>query len=70
MNYNGNPNRFNNPRGDHGHRPQARDNSSVSSGTSGNCPSRAAPTPRVIHANHVKMDYFYHAFPGTLELSM
>ena len=46
MNCNGNPNRFNNPRGGYGHRPQARDNSSVSSGTSSNCPLRAAPTPR------------------------
>ena len=45
MNYHGNPNRFNNSRGDHGHRRQARDNSSVITGTSTNC-SLSAATPR------------------------
>ena len=45
MSYYGNPNRFNNPRGDHGHRRQARDNSSVITGTSTNC-SLSAATPR------------------------
>ena len=47
MNYHRNPNRFNNPRGDHGHRRQTRNNSSVITGTSTNCsPSAATPTPR------------------------
>ena len=43
--YNSNPNTFNNPRGDHGHRQPARDNSSVITGTSTNF-SLSAATPR------------------------
>ena len=45
MNYHGNPNTFNNPRGDHVHHQQTRDNSSVITGTSINC-SLSAATPR------------------------
>ena len=45
MNHHANPNWVNNPRGDHGHRRQARDNNAVITGTSTNC-SLSAATPR------------------------
>ena len=70
MNHGANPNWVNNPRGDHGHRRQARDNNAVITGTRTNS-SLSAATPRGNNPRQSRKDRLLnHACPGTLELFM
>ena len=58
MNHRANPKWVNNPRGDHGHRRQTRDNNSVITGTSSNC-SLSAATPRSDNPRQSRKDRLF-----------
>ena len=68
-------NRFNHPRGGHSRHRQARDDNSVTTGTSNNCSLSAAPPPpppppEVVNVNRIEMDCLFHVYLGTLALLM